>query len=90
MNKLKIGVIYGGMSTENEVSIMSAKSVIEIMAQQKFNNKLKAKLVNYNRKTTLGDYFSDISEYGAKSNLKLTDFMPLSMILSKRPLYLWE
>ncbi len=29
MNKLKIGVIYGGMSTENEVSIMSAKSVIE-------------------------------------------------------------
>ncbi len=68
----------------------TAKSVIEIMAQQKFNNKLKAKLVNYNRKTTLGDYFSDISEYGAKSNIKLTDFMPLSMILSKRPLYLWE
>ena len=68
----------------------SAKSAIEIMAQQKFNNKLKAKLVNYNRKPTLGDYFSDISEYGAKSNIKLTDFMPLSMILSKRPLYLWE
>ena len=68
----------------------SAKSAIEIMAQQKFNNKLKAKLVNYNRKPTLGDYFSDISEYSAKGNIKLTDFMPLSMILSKRPLYLWE
>ncbi len=68
----------------------TAKAVIEPMAQQKFNNKLKAKLVNYNRKTTLGDLFNDVSEYGAKSNIKLTDFMPLSMILSKRPLYLWE
>ena len=29
MKKIKLGVIYGGLSTEHEVSINSAKSVID-------------------------------------------------------------
>ncbi len=29
MSKIKLGVVYGGISTEHEVSIKSAKSVIE-------------------------------------------------------------
>ena len=38
--------------------IDTAKIMIEKMTQQKFNNKLKAKLVNYNRKSSFGEYFS--------------------------------
>jgi D-alanine-D-alanine ligase-like ATP-grasp enzyme len=30
MNKLKLGVIFGGMSTEHDVSITSGTSVIKI------------------------------------------------------------
>ena len=36
MNKRKLGVIYGGMSTEHEVSIVSAKSVIENLDKEKY------------------------------------------------------
>lgn len=34
--KKKIGVIYGGMSTENEVSVKSAKSVLENLNAEKY------------------------------------------------------
>ena len=37
MSKLKLGVIYGGMSTENEVSVMSAKSVIANLDINKYD-----------------------------------------------------
>lgn len=33
---IKLGVIYGGMSTENEVSEMSAKSIIEKLNKEKY------------------------------------------------------
>ena len=36
MNKIKLGIIYGGMSTEHEVSVISAKSVIENLNKEKY------------------------------------------------------
>ena len=67
-----------------------AQNMIEKMAQEKFNNSLSVKLINYNKKASIAEYFSDFTEYGSKSNFKLTDFIPKSMLLNKRPLYLWE
>ncbi len=37
MNKINIGVIYGGISTEHEVSIKSGKSVINNLDKNKYN-----------------------------------------------------
>ena len=37
MSKTKLGVIFGGMSTENEVSIMSAKSILENLNKEKYD-----------------------------------------------------
>ncbi len=70
--------------------IDTAKNSIENMAQQKFNNNLPAKLINYSKRGTLGEYFSSFAEYNSKSNFQLKDFIPTSMILSRKPLYLWE
>ena len=36
MSKLNLGIIYGGMSTEHEVSVTSAKSVIKNLNNQKY------------------------------------------------------
>lgn len=36
MNKLKLGVIFGGMSTEHDVSIVSATSVIKNLNKEKY------------------------------------------------------
>lgn len=70
--------------------IDTAKDTIEKMAQEKFNNKLPAKLVSYAKKNSFSEYFSSFAEYNAKSNIQITDFIPTSMILSRKPLYLWE
>ena len=37
MQKIKLGVIFGGMSTENEVSIVSAKSVLNNLDKEKYD-----------------------------------------------------
>ncbi len=37
MNKINVGIIYGGKSTEHEVSIRSAKSVFEALNKEKYN-----------------------------------------------------
>lgn len=37
MNKINVGIIYGGKSTEHEVSIRSAKSVLEALNKEKYN-----------------------------------------------------
>ena len=37
MEKIKVGIIYGGMSTEHDVSIESAKSVIENLDKDKYD-----------------------------------------------------
>ena len=36
MEKEKLGVIFGGMSTENEVSVVSANSVIKNLDREKY------------------------------------------------------
>lgn len=36
MKKEKLGVIFGGMSTENEVSVLSAKSILNNLDQEKY------------------------------------------------------
>lgn len=36
MNKIRLGIIYGGMSTEHEVSVTSAKSVIKNLNKEKY------------------------------------------------------
>ncbi len=70
--------------------IDTAKDEIEAMCMQKFKNKLPVKLIDYNKRNSFSEYFSSFAEYNSKSNLKLTDFIPQSMILSRKPLYLWE
>ena len=37
MNKIKLGVIYGGMSSENEVSVISARSVMDHLNKDKYD-----------------------------------------------------
>ena len=37
MNKIKLGVVFGGMSTENEVSCISGASVIKHLNKEKYN-----------------------------------------------------
>lgn len=37
MSKLKLGVIFGGMSTENEVSIVSGKNILENLDKEKYD-----------------------------------------------------
>lgn len=37
MNKLKLGVIFGGMSTENEVSCVSGNSIIKNLNKEKYD-----------------------------------------------------
>lgn len=37
MKKIKLGVIFGGMSTENKVSVMSASSVLENLNKEKYD-----------------------------------------------------
>lgn len=66
----------------------SAKAIVEKMVQEKYNSKLPVKLIQYNKKYTFNDYFSGMTEYN--SGLKLTDILPSSLILSRKPLYLWE
>lgn len=70
--------------------IDTAEDMIEKMAQEKYSNKLKIKLIGYNKKNSFSDYFSNFREYSSNSNIKLNDFIPTSMILNRRPLYLWE
>lgn len=36
MKKIKLGVIFGGMSTENEVSEISAKSILDNLDKEKY------------------------------------------------------
>ena len=36
MEKKKLGVIFGGMSTENEVSVVSAQSILNNLDREKY------------------------------------------------------
>lgn len=70
--------------------IDTGKITIEKMMQEKYKNKLPVKLVNYSRSMSFKDYFSGLSEYNSKSVIKLNDLLPTSVVLSRKPLYLWE
>ena len=37
MQKIKLGVIFGGMSTEHDVSIVSGSSVLKNLDKEKYN-----------------------------------------------------
>ena len=37
MEKLNLGVVFGGMSTENEVSIVSANAILRNLDSDKYN-----------------------------------------------------
>jgi len=37
MKRINVGIIYGGKSTEHEVSVRSAKSVFEALNKEKYN-----------------------------------------------------
>ncbi|MBQ9246301.1 signal peptide peptidase SppA [bacterium] len=70
--------------------IDTAKTMIETMMQQKYNNNHVAKLIKYNQKSSFSEYFSSFTEYKSRNIFKITDIVPTSVILSRRPLYLWE
>lgn len=80
----KLGFVdaLGGVDT--------AMSMIEKMAQEKYGNSLSAKFINYNKKSSFAEYFSTISDYGARNTIKITDIVPQSIRLNRKPLYLWE
>ena len=75
---------------ELNVDLGPIKTMIEKMVQQKYSNALPVKLVNYGKKNSFSEYFSSLAEYNSKSNINLNNFVPTSMILSRKPLYLWE
>ena len=75
MNKIKLGVIFGGMSTENEVSCISGASVIRHLHKEKYNvfpiyidkigNWYKVKLENVEKSEELEnkEHIENITEY---------------------------
>lgn len=96
LNKYADGRVFTGKRAKSlgfvdeNGDIETAKVMIGAMSQEKFNNKLPVKLVNYNKKSSFGEYFSSFKDYGTQGSIKLTDIIPTSMILNRKPLYLWE
>ena len=68
----------------------TAETIMTTMIQEKFNNKLPVKLVNYNKKSSINEYFSSLAEYSSQGSIKITEIIPTSMLLNRKPLYLWE
>ena len=68
----------------------TAKAMITTIMQEKYGNTLPASLVAYNKQSKLIDYMLGITECKFNGGVKFTDFMPKSMILNRRLLYLWE
>ena len=68
----------------------TAETIMTTMTQEKFNNKLPVKLVNYNKKSSINEYFSSLAEYSSQGSIKITEIIPTSMLLNRKPLYLWE
>ena len=58
---IKLGIVYGGVSTEHDISVMSAKSVIENLDKEKYEkpilfdylNTLKRKYIYINSKMVI-------------------------------------
>ncbi len=45
MEKLKVGVVFGGMSTENEVSVVSASYVLSNLDKEKYEIKIAERMI---------------------------------------------
>lgn len=75
MIKLKLGVIFGGMSTENEVSCLSANSIIKNLDKEKY----EIFLIYINKD---GEWFqvSDLNIYN-KKEIKLENKIPIKNVM---------
>ena len=75
MIKLKLGVIFGGMSTENEVSCLSANSIIKNLDKEKY----EIFLIYINKD---GEWFqvSDLNIYN-KKEIKLENRIPIKNVM---------
>ena len=78
-----------GLIDENG-GINKAESVMQTMVNEKYGSKSKIKLINYNRKSAFNDYLIGLTESLFDRNINVSNMIPVSMRLSKRPLYLWE
>ena len=83
MDKRKLGVIFGGMSTEHDISIVSGTSVISNLDKKKYDifpiyidkNGIWYKFIDINKKYNVGDeIITKIAFFDAKKrniNFKL-------------------
>lgn len=74
--------IIGGINT--------AQEVMQKMVNEKFNTKTPIKLISYNKKSSINEYLFGVTESLFDKNINVSNMLPVSMRLSKRPLYLWE
>lgn len=79
---------YGLIDTLGGIN--KAQEVIQSMVSQKYNTKDKVKLVSYNKKSSLNDYLFGLTDSLFNKQINVSEVFPVSMRLSKRPLYLWE
>lgn len=77
MAKLNVGILYGGQSTEHEVSMRSAESVLEALDKDKYN----VKLVHISKK---GEWLLSHQSDEIKSLEKSDEATGLSVIPSKQ------
>lgn len=79
---------YGLIDTLGGIN--KAEEVMQQMVNDKYKTKSLVKLVSYNRKSSFNDYLFGLTESIFDRNINMSNVIPVSMRLSKRPLYLWE
>lgn len=78
MKKIKLGVIFGGISTEHDVSVVSGTSVLEKLNKQKYD--IKPIYIEKNGKWN--EYTKDINEItGLKIGENIQDVKPIENVL---------
>lgn len=71
--------------------LTDAQAAIKTMANEKFKTKVDAVLIPYSKSATFSDFLFGVSENIFNHNTNMLDpFIPTSIKLSKKPLYLWE
>lgn len=70
--------------------INSAQEIMQTMVNEKFRTKTPVKLVIYNKKSTINEYLFGMTESLFNRKIQVSEMLPVSMRLTKRPLYLWE
>lgn len=79
---------YGLVDTLGGIN--KAEEVMQKMVNEKYNSKSTIKLINYNKKSTINEYLLGLTESIFDRKIDMSNYLPVSMRLSKRPLYLWE